>query len=124
MPYWSSNDLRTKSNTVEVIQTRIDSDHNMVMMKHDIKLKKLNRKERRKWNIKILTKNEEILENFKKRVEKENNMQASNNTDELWLNIKQGIKTGLNEMVEATAQPTRKPWITNEIIQLIEDRRK
>ncbi|KAL1447191.1 hypothetical protein WDU94_013942 [Cyamophila willieti] len=100
----------------------IDSDHNMVMAKGSLKLKKLKKKKIARWDIQLLKINEK-KEEYKT---KTNNCEylADGNIQYNWETTKNTIKTAADSVLKKQKPLPRKEWITEEILNLIEKRRE
>jgi len=106
--------------------TDINSDHNLVMMKCNLKFKKITCKKKMvQWQVKNL-KDEKSRKQYSEctnEVTIEDPLEPQN-IEERWQNLKQtitkiAVKTLLHKNIAA-----RKDWITAEIVNLIEERRK
>lgn len=102
----------------------IDSDHNLVMMKCNLKLKKIKRRgNTNRWQTSKL-KEEKVNEKFK---EYTNKIKAQEEQDinTRWTSLRETTTNSATEtMKETKSTLPRKEWITPEIIEMIEERRK
>lgn len=102
----------------------IDSDHNLVMMKSELRFKKLVKKKKKLWNVDKL-KDDKVQEKYEKQItDKIRTIQSTSAINEGWNNIKIGIKEVAEKVIGNKTLVARKPWITEKIIELIGDRRK
>lgn len=103
----------------------IDSDHNVVIMKYRLILKKLNEKETIKWNLDNL-KDEEKTKCLRQIIKQEvdNGLKSNDNIENRWKTIEQGILKGTEKVLGKEINKKKKPWITAEIIKLMGERRK
>ena len=104
----------------------VDSDHNLVMAKIDLKLKKILKSVRKKsWCMNEL---ENQKENFQEKVERELTRQGNDGLpkiEEDWRKLKEAIIIGAKEVYGyQTARTAKKPWITNEMLDKMDERRK
>uniref|UniRef100_A0A8D8Y198 Craniofacial development protein 2 n=1 Tax=Cacopsylla melanoneura TaxID=428564 RepID=A0A8D8Y198_9HEMI len=93
----------------------IDSDHNLLVAKCDIKLRKLHLK----------TKSRLCIENLKLTQIRKNYEEATNRISEStndWNNIKEIIEQASLQTIGKTQTKKRKPWMTEEIMKLIQER--
>lgn len=107
----------------------INSDHNLVIMETQLKYKIL-KKGRciKKWNLEMLKIEEKIIE-FENKCHKEfhnikTNVINSHTVEEKWNIIKRTLKSQAREVIGSQRKESRKPWMTDEIIKLINERRK
>uniref|UniRef100_A0A8D8SK11 Craniofacial development protein 2 n=1 Tax=Cacopsylla melanoneura TaxID=428564 RepID=A0A8D8SK11_9HEMI len=107
----------------------VSSDHNPVVAKIEVRLKKVERKNNKKKTLDLSKlKNDDVADTIKQNVSvkmidiKHQNAQTEN-VDEKWENI----KTVLIKEGEDLLKPERirrKPWITDEILDLMDERRR
>ncbi|KAI5718650.1 hypothetical protein M8J77_024598 [Diaphorina citri] len=102
----------------------IGSDHNLVMMHAELKYKKLEKKKVKKYDFSKL-KNERVKEEYERRT---NSMAERNITEDMtieneWNNIKEGILKTADNLLKSEPNTKRKPWISEEVINLINERR-
>ncbi|KAL1446687.1 hypothetical protein WDU94_006588 [Cyamophila willieti] len=100
----------------------IASDHNMVMAKGILKFKNLKKKNTKKWDMKLL-KEDARKKNYERKTE-ECEINMSDNVHNNWTEIKNTIKKAADETVKREKPNPRKEWITEEILVMIEERRK
>ena len=104
----------------------VDSDHNLVMAKIDLKLKKILKSVRKKrWCMNELEKQKE---NFQEKVERELTRQENDGLlkiEEDWRKLKEAIIIGAKEVYGyQTARTAKKLWITNEMLDKMDEKRK
>ena len=102
----------------------IDSDHNLVMMKSRLKFKKIVRKNQwaRKWDTELL-RNEETRLKFAKDVDTViGNTRVGGSVEEEWTSLKTAIIDVGQTTIGARKVTAKKPWVTEEILQLIDER--
>uniref|UniRef100_A0A8D8R613 Craniofacial development protein 2 n=1 Tax=Cacopsylla melanoneura TaxID=428564 RepID=A0A8D8R613_9HEMI len=99
----------------------IASDHNMVMAKGIIKFKSLNRKTCKKWDMKLL-KEDTRKKNYERKTD-ECEINMGENVHNNWTEIKTAIQKAAQETVKREKPTPRKEWITEEILEMIEERR-
>ncbi|XP_008180216.1 craniofacial development protein 2-like [Acyrthosiphon pisum] len=102
----------------------IDSDHNLVMMKCELKFKRImgKKKEIAQWKIKNLRDGK-----ISKKYNEDTNgviIEESQNIKERWQNLKDTITLAATTTLGNSNNTTRKEWITMEIVNMIEERRK
>jgi len=102
-----------------------DTDHNLVAMTVHLQLKFIKKKRiiKQKWNKeKIQTMSKELSENIDDQVVE---MNEKTTTEERWKNLKEVIIKEMTETVGfQTGQGPRKPWVTTEMLEDMEERRK
>ena len=102
----------------------INSDHNLVLMESLLRYKKIKKtKQEPRWDSKMLAK-EENREKFATAVDKKLGKGGVMATEERWDELKRTIKEVAEEQLVSKRAETKKPWITTEIRELIEERRK
>ena len=101
----------------------IDSDHNLVSMRINVKLKKIVKgKKQMKWDMDNLKRNEI---SFQKGTEDNLQYGAGKSIDEQWKNLKDAIlRSGIDNVGYKKGRVARKPWITTEMMNKMEERRK
>jgi len=99
----------------------IDSDHNLVVMKCNLKLKTLAKK---KQSNKLAT--ERLKEeNIRAEYQRMTNELVSNTrreVEEEWKDIKEGLQKAAKNVIGNYKRKSRKPWITEEILNIMEER--
>ena len=105
----------------------VDSDHNMVAMKVQVKLKKLRRsKIRKKWNTELLKSSVGVREQFCRDIDE---MIRQKHT---WYDTVEDRRTVLKESVIKSAENNigyrkgkvaKNPWITEKMIKKMDERR-
>ncbi|XP_068084785.1 craniofacial development protein 2-like [Anabrus simplex] len=103
----------------------VDSDHNLLVMKCHLKLKKLKKgKNAKRWDLDKL-KEKRVRDCFKEHVAKGLNEKAEGNTiEEEWRVMKNEVSRAAEEMLGRKKISTKNQWITQEILDLIDERRK
>ena len=100
----------------------IDSDHNLLVAEVHTRLKKIIRFQKR-WDL-------EKLYNQRQRVQDtlEEKLGAieceSGNTEVQWKNIKECVLDTISDLVDKVERRARKPWMTQEMISKMDERRK
>jgi type I site-specific restriction endonuclease len=103
----------------------IDSDHNFLVAKIYTRLKKIMRfqKRRPQWNLeKLYTQKQRVqgtLEGKRSVIECD-----SGNVEVQWNNIKECVLDTLSDLVGKVEKLARKPWITQEMISKMHERRR
>ena len=99
------------------------SDHNLVAMKVDVKLKKMLRgKRRRKWNVDPLKTKQSALQ---KDIEKRLKPIVNGSVEERWSELKDAVINSATDKIGFKGKHmARKPWITKEMISKMEERRE
>ena len=102
----------------------INSDHNPVIMHLNVKLKKIKKaKKRPNWNLEAI-KNEKGKQ-FVKEVEESIGTISTDTSDQLWNDIKEVItKSAEENLGYVKKQAPKKPWITQGMIDKMDERRK
>jgi len=102
------------------------SDHNPVMCKMRVKLKAIRKsKNIPKFQLEVLRKDNNIREQFAVSVRnKFSILEAVTTAEEKWQNLKQCITEAMEENVPTTKRKEDKKWMTKEILDLMENRRK
>ena len=105
----------------------IDSDHNLVVMKANLKFKILKKRTyRKKYDVDKL-KSLETRNKFGKSSDnmiEKTSLTKDRNIEVEWSAIKGGLLQTAGAVLGYKKNQGRKPWITNEILTLIEERRK
>ena len=103
----------------------IDSDHNLVMMKIHIRLKKvIGKKQTLKWDT---DKIKSVRKAFENEIEQEirNNMRRTRGVEEKWKTVKEIVVKGAEKHIGyKKRKPTKKPWITDKMRKKMDERRK
>jgi len=103
----------------------IDSDHNLLVAKLRTRLKKIIRfqKSRPRWDLeKLYAQKQRVQDTIEEKlcsIECE-----SGNAEVLWDNVKECILDTINDLVGKVERRARKPWITQEMISKMGERRK
>ncbi|XP_068081919.1 craniofacial development protein 2-like [Anabrus simplex] len=103
----------------------VDSDHNLLVMKCHLKLKKLKKgKNAKRWDLDNLKEKSE-RDCFKEHVAHGLNEKAEGNTiEEEWRVMKNEVSRAAEERLGRKKRSTKNQWITQEILDLIDERRK
>lgn len=101
-----------------------DSDHNLVLMKIEVVLKKI-----KKWTNKKMRFDLEYPDQFRKCIEEdlkcaELKHLRTDNVELKWNILKDIILQSAEKNIPKKRAEKKKPWITNEILELIDERRK
>ena len=102
----------------------INSDHNLVVADISTRMKIIRRKTniKVKWNLEKFRGNTDeitsVMEN------KFKNLLLNNNLKEAWNEVKKVLINTLENKVGRMERPIKKPWITNAMVQKMEERRK
>lgn len=107
----------------------ITTDHNLLSMKFRLQGRKQKRIVKKKQRFDICKlKQSETLNLYQRKVKELINDIAEDeiptNIEENWRLMNNSILKAANETIGMTKNPPRKPWITEKIIELIEERRK
>ncbi|XP_026482140.1 craniofacial development protein 2-like [Ctenocephalides felis] len=103
----------------------IDSGHNLLTTDIETKLKNIRKtgKKRQRWNLKNLRNNKIVV-----RREMETKLSGTNDREEAvekdWKEVKSVLLETLEDNVEKLEKVARKPWITQEMIKKMDERRK
>src|SRR6218665_2336190 len=98
--------------------------HNLVIMRAQIKLKFIKRKKtiKHRWNNKNL---KERSNKLGRKIEENLTESEGNSIEERWKRLKENIIESAMDIVGAEERmPARKPWITREMVDEMEERRK
>ena len=102
-----------------------DSDHSLVVMKHSGKLKKRRRKRKKlQWNLQKL---EAKVESFQSKVDEKirDTKQDDVSIEGRWGMLKNAVlEAGKTEVGYIMGTEARKPWVTDEMIRKMDERRK
>ncbi len=99
-----------------------DSDHNLVMMKTKIRMKKIKRrKPRKKWNLSILAQQKD---RFSAEVDQKLSEHSEGTINEKWLELKASLIDSAKRTIgfKSKREP-KKPWITEDMIKKMKERR-
>lgn len=107
----------------------INSDHNLVIMETQLKYKTLKKSRSIKQQNLKMPKIEEKRIKFENKCHKEfdknkSKVINSHTTEKRWNIIKETIKCQAREVIGSQRKEAKKPWMTNEIIELINEKRK
>src|SRR6218665_3762395 len=101
-----------------------DTGHNLVIMRAQIELKFIKRKKtiKHRWNNKNL---KERSNELGRKIEENLTESEGNSIEERWKRLKDNIIESAMDIVGAKERmPARKPWITKEMVDEMEERRK
>ncbi|XP_049768440.1 uncharacterized protein LOC126106258 [Schistocerca cancellata] len=103
----------------------VDSDHNLLVMNCRLKLKKLQRDGNlRRRGLDKLTE-PEVVDSFKETIrERLTRMGERNTVEEEWVTLRYEIAKAAEDQVDKKTRASRNPWVTEEILNLIDERRK
>ncbi|XP_068081777.1 craniofacial development protein 2-like [Anabrus simplex] len=103
----------------------MDSDHNLLVIKCHLKLNKLKKgKNAKRWDLDKL-KEKSVRDSYKEHVAQGLNEKAEGNTiEEEWRVVKNEVSRAAEEMLGRKKISTKNQWITQEILDLIDERRK
>jgi hypothetical protein len=103
----------------------IDSDHNLLVAKICTRLKKIIRflKRRPHWDLEELYTQKETMQDILER--KLGAIECDSGKVEVqWNNIKESVLDTLSDLVGKIKKRARKPWISQEMISKMDERRK
>ena len=103
----------------------VDSDHNPVMMKVRLRLKRLKTVQRQlKWNAEVLKR--PARGSFVAGVtERMKNVEMDTEEEQSWIRLKQAILHSAEENIgKEQKRRTRKQWVIDEMLQRMDERRK
>jgi len=103
----------------------IDSDHNLLVAKFCTKLKKIIRfqKRRPRWDLeKLYVQRQRVQDTVEEKLCATEC--DSGNVEVQWKNIKECVLVTISDLVGKVEKRAIKPWITQEIISKIDERRK
>ena len=116
-------------NSLKDVQTLpgadIDSDHNLLVAKVRTRLKKIIRfqKSRPRWDLEKLCAEKQRVQNILE--EKLGAIEwESENAEVQWKNIKECVLDTISDLVGKVEKRARKPWIAQEMISKMDERRK
>jgi hypothetical protein len=100
-----------------------DTDHCLVAMKTKIRFRKARvKKAQRKWNVKNLAK---MQKEFNREIEIGLRQNDSGQLDEKWMRLRDSVINGARKTIGyESARKPKKPWVTDEMIKKIAERRK
>jgi hypothetical protein len=103
----------------------IDSDHNLLVSKICMKLKRIIRFQKRKpvWDLeKLQAQRQKVQESLEEKLRAGTCM--NRNVYGQWNNIKKCLLGTVSDCVGKVEKRARKPWMTQEMISKMDDRRK
>ena len=100
-----------------------DSDHNLVVMRVVVKLKKMQRTTRiRKWDVAQLKTKEQALT---KEIEDKIGDMRGQSVEDRWTKLKNVVTDSAKSVIGYTnRKPARKPWVSKEMLDKMAERRK
>src|SRR5437867_561275 len=102
-----------------------DSDHNPVVVKMKIRLKRVKKaKKTVKWNVSNLKK-PEVKDAYRMRLDQQlqgKEIDGCIEVDEIWKRLKEGIVTVAEEVCGKEKQPKKQNWMISEILHKMEER--
>lgn len=104
----------------------IGSYHNVVVLHAHLKYKKLRKKKIKRFDVSKLktdTAKEEYKRGTFEEIEKQN-QETDRSIENSWVKLKEGILKTAENIWKSDSEPKRKPWISEEVIDLIKERRK
>ena len=107
-----------------------DTDHNLVLMENEIRFKTIKKsKARKKWNTEKFKRDQHAGTIYASKVnEKIQNQRNDGNfqrtTDERWNILKESMKKSGEECIGYMKQKAKKAWVTSEMIEKMDVRRK
>ena len=105
----------------------VDSDHNLIGMKIRIKLKRIRkRKVTKKWDLDKFAKDTTVKRNFQQFVEEQmtKNRVRGDTIEKRWSQLKDTVKEGIRNSIPKRQKVAKKPWVTKEMLEKMEQRRK
>ena len=103
----------------------IDSDHNLVVAKFRTRLKKIIRfqKSRPRWDLeKLYAQRQSVQDTLEEKLGATEC--ESGNAEVQWKNIKECVLDTISDLVGKVEKRERKPWITQEMISKMDERRE
>ncbi|XP_049944546.1 uncharacterized protein LOC126426686 [Schistocerca serialis cubense] len=103
----------------------VDSNHNLLVMNCRLKLKKLQKGGNlRRWDLDELTK-PEVVQSFRDSVREQlTGIEERNTVEEEWVALRDEVVKAAEDQVGKKTRASRNPWVTEEILNLIDERRK
>lgn len=102
----------------------VDSDHNLVVMRCELKFKRLKLKDRKQWDISRL-KDGRIQSKYIKETDRViEETKECLGVEQKWNEIKMGIELTAKDVIGKKKQEIRKEWISQEVVEMINERRK
>ncbi len=103
----------------------IGSDHNLVVMKCKLGFKKMRRREiREKFDLEVLRETRRREEYQKEVTERLSEHRKENSIEGEWKVLKESIIQAAKSKIGVEKRKRKKPWMKEEILQLMEERRK
>lgn len=104
----------------------VDSDHNLVLMKSQLRLrKKVIKQPCKRWNTNKVKNDKQALQKFREETNARIGLQKmSENIQERWDKTKKVITETAEACFGKQDKTVYKPWITGELLDLMEERRK
>ena len=105
-----------------------DTDHNLVAMELAIRFKFLKKhKRKKKWNVEKLKgeQKEVYAEKVNEQIQSNRNIYEGEMTsNERWVKLSKAIKNSAHENIGYQKQEPKKPWVTTDMIEKMDERRK
>ncbi|XP_049864013.1 craniofacial development protein 2-like [Schistocerca gregaria] len=103
----------------------VDSDHNILVMTCRLKLKKLQKGGNlRRWVLDKL-KEPEVVQSFRESIREQlTGMGERNTVEEEWVSLRDEVVKAAEDQVGKKTRASRNPWVTEETLNLIDERRK
>ena len=104
-----------------------DSDHNLVAMELAVRFKFIKKhKGKRKWNTEKLKEQKEVYaEKVNEHIQSNRNVNdAELTSNERWVRLRKAIKNSAHVNIGYQKRKPKKPWVTTEMIEKMDERRK
>ena len=104
----------------------VNSDHNLVVAKMDLKLKRIPRKKIvKKWSMENLGSKKRLFQTTVEEELMKHDICKDSKTEDQWEKLKEVIKTGAEKVFGyQKAVKAKKPWITDKMLEKMDERRK
>ena len=104
----------------------VNSDHNLVMAKIQLKLKKLRRKKKvKKWCLKDLESKKGLFHQKLRQELAKVSKDKGDNSEREWVRLREAIKSGAKTAFGFhKASKAKKPWVTDKMMEKMDERRK
>ncbi|XKL68383.1 hypothetical protein PGB90_003874 [Kerria lacca] len=103
----------------------IDSDHNLVVMKCQLKFKRIGRKDKKeRWNLDELKEVKKRQEFEREVIDKMLGEEREKSIDGEWGTIKEAIIAAARKKLGVKKMEKKKPWMKEEILRMMEERRR
>ncbi|XP_049787836.1 uncharacterized protein LOC126191130 [Schistocerca cancellata] len=103
----------------------VDSDHNLLVMNCRLKQKKLQKgRNLRRWDLDKL-KEPEVVQSFRESIREQlTGLGERNIVEEEWVALRDEVVKAAEDQVGKKTRSSRNPWVTEEILNLVDERRK